>query len=266
MTRILLADRLYEVCVASRLAPEHLEVAGLLKDAIKFVVNEESSRNIREELDNRTWAIESNIDLIEWPSAPIWIEWHLPARAIEQTEQLGIGGRTGCLISPHPEHRELISILTAWEEPASDAVHHSYSTALIDLEQAHQHALLARTRYSKDNEDSFERLMALLGVTLPDGFRDELVLRHKGNVGVIERTMRLGTAEIPFLLAVLVARQAVGGLMVDQGESHAEMILTSAPVKTMFERLGDWFWKAPPEGLFRRVKSRKPVLKWHRAS
>ncbi len=262
--RKLLCDRLYEVCAASKLAPEHLEIAGLVKEARRYVVEEGPASAVREELDQRCWTIESNVDLIEWSADPVWIEWHLPSRAVERQ---GLKARTGCLISPHPEHEELIAVVTAWEDPETDSVHHSYSTALIDLERLHEHAHMAR-KYSKVSDDSFERLISLIGITLSDGFRDELVLRHKGNVGIIERTMRLGTAEIPFLLALLVTRQAQGGLMVDWGQTdtHGSFVLSPSPEKTFFERIEDKLWNAPQTGIFRRVKSRKALLKWYRAA
>jgi hypothetical protein len=258
-----LADRLYEVCAASKLAPEHLEIAGLLKQAERFVVDTATAAIIRDELDRRSWNIESNLDLIEWSADPVWIEWGLPARVVEQHQ---LPGKTGCLITQHPEHEGLMMIVTAWEDVAHDTVHHSYSTALIDLSITHDHARAARSRYTKDNDDSFERMISILGITQPDGFRDELVLRHKGNVGVIERTMRLGTAEIPYLFALLVACQAQGGLMADLAEDHAHLVLMPALQKTVFEKLEDKLWNAPETGLFRRVKSRKPVLKWYRAA
>lgn len=258
-----LADRLYDVCVSSKLAPEHLEVAGLLKQAVKFVVYLDAARTIREELDHRAWSIESNVDLIQWPREATWIEWWLPGRAVEQDVK---EGRTGCLIVPHPDHEGLMSVVTAWEEPSTGNVHHCYSTALMELEHLHEQAYLARTRYSKDNEDSFERMISMIGVTLPDGFRDELVLRHKGNAGVVERTMRLGTAEIPYLLALLVARQANGGLAVarESTEDETELALSPPPAKNLMERVEDRLWKRPNNGLFRRVRRRKAVLKWYR--
>jgi hypothetical protein len=263
MTVKLLCDRLYEVCAASKLAPEHLEIAGLLKEARRYIVGERSAAAVREELDDRCWTIEGNMDLIEWSAETVWIEWELPARSVEQH---GLKARTGCLITPHPEHQELMAIVTAWEDPESDTVHHSYSTALIDIERLHEHARLARSRYSKNTDDSFERIIALIGITLSDGLRDELVLRHKGNVGVVDRTMKLGTAEIPFILGLLVAKQAAGGLMIDQHEDHACLTLMPAPEKSFFERLEDKVWRAADYGIFRRVKSRKARLKWYRAA
>lgn len=206
--RSLLADKVHRFCCDAIGAPEHLQIAEHLMSARKHVLDAAAARRIRNALDSMPWVFEQNLDLIERPASAEWFEWALPTRA-------GHGGGskalTGCLVIPHPDIETVITMITAWIGEKKIA-RHSYGAAMVDLSDLKVEAYHARNRYSEIADESIERMMGQIGLAVPLGFQDEISIMFNRSEGAMEGVLRDTSAEIPFVLAMLLARRARGGL------------------------------------------------------
>lgn len=204
-------------------APEHLQIAGLIRNATAHVVDRDAAEAVHDALENHTWTVESNLDLIPVPSGATWYEWPLPTRS-------GRGGgdaaRTGCLVVPHPEVDNLITIVTAWESQGLPM--HAYGIAVVDLGEVEVAAIAARRLYSKVREESLTRIMSHVGAFVPDSFRDEMLILTGGDETSAEAAMRDATAEVPFLLALMLAIKANGGIEVEVTDGYRRAYLPPA--------------------------------------
>jgi hypothetical protein len=227
--RKLLADQVYRFCCDAIGAPEHLQIAEHLLGAKKHVVTRAAAFELREALDVYPWAFEQNLDQLRRPDAAEWYEWPMPTRA-------GHGGgdkaMTGCLVLPHPDIETVITMVTAWVGDKRVA-RHSYGVGLVDLNDIAVNAYHARNGYSEIADESIERVMAQIGVAVPLGFQDEIAIMFNRSEGAMEGVMRDSTAEIPFVLALLLSKQARGGLVVKQGE-HSLIVDQATPSEPTF--------------------------------
>ncbi len=231
--RQLLADKVYRFCCDAIGAPEHLQIAEQLIGATKHVLTHTAAVTIRDAIDRSPWAFEQNLDQLRRPAGAEWYEWPLPTRA-------GHGGGdqavTGCLVLPHPDLETVITMVTAWVGEKKIA-RHSYGVAMVDLSDLSVNAYHARNGFSEVADESIERIMGQIGIAVPLGFQDEIAIMFNRSEGAMEGIMRDASAEIPFVLAMLLARQARGGLDTRQGE-HSMLIEQGIPdPETLYERL-----------------------------
>jgi len=205
-----LGERMSSASARALGAEEHLQIALLFRKARQHVVDRDAAEAVRRSLNDHTWSVESNLDLLPKPDGPVWFEWPLPTRS-------GRGGgdiaRTGCLVCPEPNGANYAVVVTAWE--AEGPPEHSYGIAVIDFDELPIRATAARRFYSKDPHESIERMMAGIGVFVPTGFADEikiLVGADGDPKAATEAAMRDATSEIPFLLALMLSLNVSGGL------------------------------------------------------
>jgi len=260
-SRPLLADRLYRSAVGALGSAEHLQVAGLLGEARRTVFDRQAALEVRALLDRNPWAFESNLDAIRPPSSPEWYEWPLETRA-------GHGGGdsavTGCLVVPHPQEYGTIVVVTGWDD-GSGMARHAYAVAIIDLAHLYEHAFAARTRFSRTPDESLERMMASVSVYMPNGFGDEIDIMTDGSREAREAAMRDATAEVPFLLALIVALGSKGGFVRACGEG-AEHVSLAPPLKPgLAAAAAAWLTRRPVPAFSRRVRNGAVELSWSRA-
>lgn len=212
----ILADRLYRSTVGMLGSGEHLQIAGLLREASRTVICKEAALDLRAMLDADPWSIECNLDAILPPERAAWYEWPLGTRS-------GHGGGdqavTGCLVAPHPEAEGVMTIVTGWQAGNGPA-RHAFAVSMVDLGQMYGLAWGARNRFSQSPDESIERIMSCVATHMPEGFADEVGILTDGSAEAVEAAMRDATSEIPFLLALLVAMRSNGGLAVSQNEGH----------------------------------------------
>jgi hypothetical protein len=127
-------------------------------------------------------------------------------------------------------------MVTAWVGEKKIA-RHSYGVAMVDLSDLSANAYHARNGFSEVADESIERIMGQVGIAVPLGFQDEIAIMFNRSEGAMEGIMRDSSAEIPFVLAMLLARQARGGLETRVGE-HSMVIEQGKPsAETAYERL-----------------------------
>ncbi|NTF17498.1 hypothetical protein G6L37_03730 [Agrobacterium rubi] len=232
-SRSLLADKVYRFCCDAIGAPEHLQIAEQLAGARKHVISLEAAMTIRASLDAAPWAFEQNLDMIERPDGPEWFEWPLPTRA-------GHGGgdkaTTGCLVLPHPDIDTVVTMITAWVGKKRIA-RHSYGAAMVDLSDLKVAAYHARNGYSEIAEESMERMMGQIGLAVPLGFQDEIGIMFNRSEGAMEGILRDSSAEIPFVLSILLARQAKGGLVSREAEEQTHLEFGPPAIPGIMERI-----------------------------
>ncbi|MTH95985.1 hypothetical protein [Roseibium sp. RKSG952] len=214
--------------MASIGAPDHVEIAGYISRADKYRLNDGARDRIAETRRRAVWSIEQNLDVIRVPDVPIWVEWRgLPSF------MNGDQGKTGFLAVANPTAEQVVSFITAWED--GQGARHAYAFASINLAAAYHHAYEARRFFSKIQDESLERIMGLVMVTISDGFSDELSILTDGDHRVNEAAMRDGSAEIPFILGVLESVLSPGALTVE-GEDSPRALGWSAPKRSLVDR------------------------------
>lgn len=227
MSENLLADMLYKSSMKNFGSDEHMQIAGLLKDSKKNVIDTQSAIEIRHLLNNDPHAIERGLNFIQRPKSPVWYEWGLETRS-------GHGGnqhvKTGCLITPHEFDENLMLAVTGWSTDGVDA-RHAFAVALFDTETMTQVAKIARSRKNSSANASLSRIMSCIEVTMPPGFNDEIDILTGSDPFAKERTYRDATAEIPFLLAIMLLEQSKGGLSGTQTENVTHQALSPSPKK-----------------------------------
>jgi len=252
-----LGDKVSAAAFGALGAPEHLQIAGLIRNATAHVIERDAAEAVLDALENHTWSVESNLDLIPVPSGASWFEWPLPTRS-------GRGGgdtaKTGCLVVPHPEVENLLTIVTAWE--AQGLPMHAYGIALVDLGEIEFAAIAARRFYSKIREESLTRIMSRVSAFVPEAFRDEMLILTDGDETSSEAAMRDATAEVPFLLTLMLALNANGGLKVEEADGKLRTFLPPARRREGVRGIVDGILKRPP-GCFLRTGEREAT--WMRA-
>lgn len=258
----ILADRLYRSIVGMLGSDEHLQIAGLLSRATRIVVEREAALTVRDHLDRNPWAFECNLDVIRPPEGPEWIEWPIPTRS-------GHGGEeatTGCLLVPHPEERGVAMVVTGWDREGAPA-RHALAVASLDLEQLYELAWNARNRFSRTPDESLERIMSCISVTMPEGFRDEISIvidDQTEATEAIEAAMRDATSEVPFALALAIAIRSKGGLSLSEGDGHTVASLAAPMKQGLLSRTAAKL-TGKPEGRFaRKVRDGMAEVTWYR--
>lgn len=261
-----LYEALYRACIDNPWSPDHKQVAGLLLQADRIVVDEELAIDIDNEVEKNPWSVESNTDLIDWPKKPLWIEWPLAATIMDEPE---IGAATGVLICPHPDFPEVLMAISAWRKNEDEDANHSYAAALIDKDKLRFTATVARSiGTSREPGKSLRRLLDSIGVTISQDFQDELLLKFKDDDAVIGEALKSATGEIPFALAVLML-QATDGLLTETpeivGEIENQIRLTRAPQIPAKRRWFDLMKPAAKHGFIRKGRFTDPYVSWIKA-
>jgi len=232
-SRSLLADKVYRFCCDAIGAPEHLQIAEHLVSARKHVLTAAAAGKIRHALDRSPWVFEQNLDQIVRPSEPQWFEWPLPTRAGHGG---GDGAVTGCLVIPHPDVETVMTMITAWVGEKRIA-RHSYGSAMVELTDLQSASYYARNGYSEVADESIERMMGQIGIAVPLGFQDEVAIMFNRSEGAMEGILRDSSAEIPFVLAIMLAMRASGGLSASKGENALELDFGTPSHPGMAERV-----------------------------
>lgn len=239
-------------------SPQHIEFAGFVREATKTVLSETAAQAVRRLWVENPWTVESNLDLVNWPGEPTWYE--LPGYLKNVNE--GDNPILGFLLLPHPEDEGLYMVATAFETSTISA-RHCYAMALLDVSSLVDNAARARNFYSFTPDESAERIMSLVGVSISDDFRDELMILQDGNEEVIEAVMRDATSEIPILLSLLAAEAAENGFVLDLSENGTTVANLPLPTRSAVGRFADRFSRRLSSGLVRLPRRRRPPkLAW----
>lgn len=236
---------------------QHLELAGFIREARKVEFSAGASEAVRKLWKNSPWTVESNLDLVIWPGVPTWYE--LPGQV---DSPLGVESTVAFLLLPHPEEDGLYMVVTAVRSATVDA-RHCFAVALLDVASLSDNAVKARRFYSRTAEESVERVMMEIGVSISDDFRDELMITEDGREEVVEAAMRDATAEVPILLTILAAESASNGFLLDMGETASSVDNTPLPTRSGYGRLSDILSRRLSSGLIRKPRRNKtPRLQW----
>lgn len=215
-----LASRLRTACINAFDSGEHMQIAGLIKQARIHVVEDAVAWSAQNAVTEHLWSVERNLDLISLPDNPVWFEWPLPTRNGRSCSGRG-NERTGCLIARHPLDSQLHMIISAWE--LDQGPMHAYGIALIAesdlINLARQSKGLARS-----HEESMTRIMSMIATFVPTAFQEEMRILS-GGLDQTESAMRDATADIPYLLTLLLLCRAAGGAIFKMDENG--VVLTS---------------------------------------
>lgn len=224
---------LYKSSMKNFGSDEHMQIAGLIKDAKKNTIDIEAATAIRRLLNDDPYAIECGLHFVERPTSPVWYEWGLETRS-------GHGGnenvKTGCLVVPHDFDEHLMLVVTGWTEDGLNA-RHAFAVALFDTETLAVAAKIARSRKKPTNDESLSRILRYINVTMPSGFGDEIDILTDGDPFAKERSYRDATAEIPFLLTVMLLEKTKGGLHGEMVDGATRQTLSRPLNKGIFRRL-----------------------------
>lgn len=226
MSDAILADLLYSSSMKNFGSDEHMQIAGLINEAKKNVIEKDTAIEIRRFLNENPAAIEKGLSYIQRPEKPVWYEWPLETRS-------GHGGdenaRTGCLIAPHPADEELILAVTGWSTDGTTA-RHAFSVALFDTGSMDQLSKLANSRTKTSPEASLARILSAIETTMPPGFGDEINILTDNDPMAHQRSYRDATAEIPYLLSIMLLERCNGGLVGEMADG-AVIYKMAAPSK-----------------------------------
>lgn len=269
LRRLSLGERLSLEASRLRGAPEHTQIAQLLNDADTYRLTDQTTAALTDVLRHHTSTIEQNIDLIR-PTNPVtWIEYcDIPRRHRETAPLAGAVHpvTVGALICVDNENPDRLVVVTGWDF-ADGTVRHSYAAASVSLNDMANLAWAARTRLSRNPEDSIQRLLDQATVFIPPGLAEEISVlegidhpedpetaiaaRHKAVTFDI-------ASEMPFVLAALLAINSKATVVRQAEEGPAEVELRSIGIPILpwrrtpgFRRVGskpspglDWLWPA----------------------
>lgn len=196
-----LFDSLYRACMDNPWAPDHKQIAGALLQARKMVVEFDCADAIAAQLEFSPWLTEKRIHRIQWPKQTTWIEWPLPASIVRN---VGQGATTGVLIIPHPDFEDVVVIITGWRSNENEDAKHSYATAIISKSTLSKNSMKNAVYLKKDRFLSHQRILDKIGVNISTDLKDELLLKYNFDAEVIGEAYKSATAEIPFVLSVLL--------------------------------------------------------------
>lgn len=207
-------------------ADQHLEIAGFIREADKSVLDAKAGETVRNLWSKSPWTVESNLDLVNWPDRPTWYEMPGLPKNLGEGDQAVLG----FLILPHPAVPGLYQVVTCFET-AEIAARHCYAMAYIDVASLSDNAVRARRFYSKIPTESAERIMMQIGVSISDDFRDELMIMEDDREEVIDAVMRDATADVPILLAILVAAESENAFLLDLNQPDHHRNLKGMPLR-----------------------------------
>lgn len=249
-----LSERIIRAFAGAFGSEEHAQIAALIRDADKHVVDLDAAKAVLRTLDEATWSIEANLYRIPVPHGPVWYEWPLPTRT-------GWGGGddalTGCLAVPHPIDPRLLTVVTAWHGAGEPT--HSYGIGLVHFDDLEELARSANLQSGRERSDCLTRILSNVRASIPEGFRAEIEILADGIDDVHEASMRSATAEIPFLLALMLAASVPGGVTgVGQDGEHVKLGFPSSKPRSRFSTILDRLL-----GRSGRTPSEPPVI-WSR--
>jgi hypothetical protein len=169
--------------------------------------------------------------------------------------------KTGCLVVPHEFDEHLMLVVTGWTEDGINA-RHAFAVSLFDTETLAVAAKIARTRKKPTNAESLSRIMKYINVTMPSGFGDEINILTDSDPFAKERSYRDATAEIPFLLAVMLLEKTKGGLHGEMVDGATKQKLSRPLNKGIFRRVLDKISHEKSNLITPRSNRFKPI--WYR--
>lgn len=259
-----LASRLYGALFQRLGSDQHLEIAEHIKDSRKISLDNKTGKSLREIVTEFPWTIESNLDAAAWPIEPTWYEIDIASRLGRESKK----ATTGFLVLPHPSGPGMYMILTAFEAEGTSA-RHCFAMAFIAAQDLVENAQKARDFYSKTPDESIERMMSLIGVSMTNDFKEELLIIQDEGESIIEAALRDAAVEMPLLLAILVAQNTTNGLIRQYrgGKPQGDMELFSTPLPTRNKvgRVMDNINRRQSSGFVRKQKPKGEVdLIWYK--
>lgn len=252
-------QRFYDALFKRVGSDQHVEIAGYLKDAEKRVLDKTAGEAVRDLWRDSPWSVESNLDLVQWPTSPVWYELPGFLRGVETGENPVMG----FLVLPHPKGDGLYMVFTAFETSTIDP-RHCFAVALLDAAAIMENAVGARRFYSQVPHECVERIMSQIGVSISPDFRDELMITEDDREEVIEAVMRDATADIPILLTIMAAESAENSFTIDMQESGNTLCSLPKGKRGVIGRVLDKLERRLSNGLVRQPRGRKrPKLFWY---
>lgn len=259
-----LADGLAKLCGALILSTEHQQITRLLDGARRFRLMPTAVSLVDRILDTAPWTLEHSLDAIVHPDGrPIWVEFGDEPR---RREGLSFGGREvdliGYLVSPSPADDNAVVLVVAWRL-VSGTIHHAYGVVHWHRFDLIAHAANARHRYSRARAQALARMMALVTVSTPLGFRDIVGEMHLGEDRRLEQAALMdgrlaasGEALFAFgCLAMLAGSE--GGT---RSEDGFELVEAEPSRRGLIGRLGDRFARRTVPRFVRRHRPDAPSV------
>ena len=246
-------------------APEHTQIASYMREADAYRLSRATTAQLADVLAHNLTSVEQNIDLIRPRSQFTWIEY--PDYARRPANAVPLTGAShpvyvGALICIDGENQDRMIILTGWDFP-DGSVRHSYAAASLSFTGMSHLAWGARTRFSRSNDESLQRLLDQAHIYVPPGLAEEIhILEQHDNPDHVEdavegrlRTARMDVAsEVPFLLAALLAVGMLDQAETTNGARPVDVTMKSMPMPILP-------WNRTPG--FRRVGTKpSPSLRW----
>lgn len=262
--RISLLERLTVETAMLRGAPEHGQIAGYLREADAYRLSRATTAHLADVLSRNLTSVEQNIDLIRPRSQFTWIEYPDYARRPDNAVPLAGASHpvyVGALVCIDSDNQDQMVILTGWDFP-DGSVRHSYAAASLSFTGMSHLAWGARTRFSRANDESLQRLLDQANIQVPPGLAEEIrILEQHDDPDHVEdaveerlRTARMDVAsEVPFVLAALLA-VGLSDPVESGGVRPTDVTLKSMPTPFLP-------WNRTPG--FRRMGAKtSPSLKW----
>lgn len=259
-----LADGLAKLCGALVLSTEHQQIKRLVDDARRFRLTPSAVSLVDRILDTAPWTLEHGLDAVAHPDGrPIWIEFGDGPR---RREGLPFGGREvdliGYLVSPSPADENAIVLVVAWRL-ASGTIHHAYSVVHWHRLDLVDHAASARHRYSRVRTHALARMMALVTVSTPLGFRDIVGEMHLGEDRRLEQAALMdgrlaASGEAPFAFGCLAMLAGPDGDR--RSEDGFEIVEAPSSRRGPLDRVVDRLARRPVPGFVRRPGPKTPSI------
>jgi hypothetical protein len=238
-----LADGLAKLSGALVLSTEHQQIKRLIDGARRYRLTPPAVALVDRILDTAPWTLEHSLDAIAHPDErPIWIEFGDEPR---RREGLAFGGRDvdriGYLVSPSPADDNAVVLVVAWRL-ASGTIHHAYSVVHWHRLDLIAHAAKARNRYSRVRAQAMARMMALITVSTPLGFRDIVGEMHFGEDRRLEQAALMdgrlaASGEALFAFGCLAA--LAGSEAATRSDDGFEIVEAPSTRRGLLDRIGD---------------------------
>ncbi|SOC27346.1 hypothetical protein [Thalassospira xiamenensis] len=234
MSEELLGPRLLNALRQIPGSPEREHIISLLTEISQpFLLDEEVVRQAAWTVKEASETIEQTLPLLTLSQPVIWLEYpHLPRQLAfgvdESADEPGLPKvlRVGCLIAVDPEDPTHISIFVAWEN-SDGGIYHSYAMLHWRLDDFIK--LAEMSRKEKLTTSTAERLTELAILSIPPGFRDEIMVwegrEHANEDGDSERVLKTkkdALGEHLFLLSALM-------LMASDATEATEQVVADVP-------------------------------------
>jgi hypothetical protein len=195
-------NNLLELMRTIKASNERDEVIKALIYSKKYKLSNNLTSQLSNTIIENSFSIEKSLEFIIMPSETIWLEYnHSDRNNNDSTEIKTIG----CLIMVNPKNESHISVWMAWQNK-DDNIYNSYAIMHWNSDDFSN-----LNTPKKDDNKSGERLIDLVKVTIPKGFKEEFLiineLEDKDNFvkeRAFEATQKSVSGEHFFLLASLL--------------------------------------------------------------